>query len=241
MKPWLWCLEPIFLSRGLRCRWTRQGAAKSAARREAAAEGAQRARSGGDSEPAAATVQLPPHAAQEIGRSLRKAGFQDRGAGVFVKEEFGVAAEVHERWQVNVDGVDGDLVDWMIEHVKKNVSSFGEELLKCAHARTANGAWEARLRKGETVEFRGGGDSLHPRIKSGECCRYAPVCKDEDIKEGDIVFCQIKQRYWGHMVKKKTFVGGDHTYEYTISNIHGWENGTCFLDHIYGKVVAHWM
>ena len=105
---------------------------------------------------------------------------------------------------------------------------------------TGNAAWRARLQAGETVEFRGSGNSLHPRIKSGECCRYVPVRKHEDIKEKDIVFCQIKGRYWGHMVKKKTFVGGKDDYEYTISNIHGWENGTCALEHIYGKVVDHW-
>ena len=29
-------------------------------------------------------------------------------------------------------------------------------------------------------------------------------------------------------------------YEYTISNIHGWENGTINLDHVYGKVIDHW-
>ena len=81
---------------------------------------------------------------------------------------------------------------------------------------------------------------MHPRIKSGECCQYTPVFRHDDIKEKDIVFCQIKGRYWGHMVKKKTFVGGDDEFEYTISNIHGFENGTCKLENIYGKVIAHW-
>ncbi|CAK0830633.1 unnamed protein product [Prorocentrum cordatum] len=105
---------------------------------------------------------------------------------------------------------------------------------------TGNAAWKARLQAGEVVQFRGGGNSLHPRIKSGECCKYEPVFKHDDVKEKDIVFCQIKGRYWGHMVKKKTFVGGEKEYEYTISNIHGWENGTICLDHIYGKVIDHW-
>ena len=105
---------------------------------------------------------------------------------------------------------------------------------------TGNAAWKARLRAGETVAFRGGGNSLHPRVKSGECCQYAPVFTHNDVKEKDIVFCQIKGRYWGHMVKKKTFVGGKDEFEYTISNIRGWENGTITLEHIYGKVVDHW-
>jgi hypothetical protein len=105
---------------------------------------------------------------------------------------------------------------------------------------TGNAAWKARLHAGETVAFRGGGNSLHPRIKSGECCQYAPVASHEDVKAKDIVFCQIKGRYWSHLVKKKTFVGGKDEYEYTISNIHGWENGTITLGHVYGKVVDHW-
>eukprot|EP00929_Paragymnodinium_shiwhaense_P045241 TRINITY_DN23138_c0_g1_i1.p1 TRINITY_DN23138_c0_g1~~TRINITY_DN23138_c0_g1_i1.p1 ORF type:complete len:418 (+),score=59.55 TRINITY_DN23138_c0_g1_i1:146-1399(+) len=105
---------------------------------------------------------------------------------------------------------------------------------------TGNAAWKARLQAGETVQFRGGGNSLHPRIKSGECCKYTPVFSHEDVKEKDIVFCQIKGRYWGHMVKKKTFVGGTNEYEYTISNIHGWENGTIPLGNVYGKVIDHW-
>ena len=247
---------------------------------EAAAEGAQRAPSGGDSEPAAgafdedlvATVQLTSHAAREICRSLQKAGFQEYGTGVFVHGECGVAAEVQERLQVSVDGVGRvcALLDWIIDRVDGDVSSFGKQLLIWADAQrgkeekeivsgdggaqpagfelglggvtmTGNAAWKARLQAGETVAFRGGGNSLSPKIRSGECCLYEPVFSHEQIKVRDIVFCQIKGRYWGHMVKKKIFVGGDHTYEYTISNLRGWENGTCHLDHIYGKVVDHWM
>ena len=62
------------------------------------------------------------------------------------------------------------------------------------------------------VQFRSGGNSLNPRTMSGECCKYQPVRTHEDVNEGDIVFCQIGQRYWGHMVKRKTYVGGDPEY-----------------------------
>ena len=60
---------------------------------------------------------------------------------------------------------------------------------------------------------------------SGECCLYQPVRTHEDVNEGDIVFCQIGEKYWGHKVKQKTYVGGD--YVYTISNLKGhekWDN-----------------
>ena len=51
---------------------------------------------------------------------------------------------------------------------------------------TGNAAWKVRLQDGETVSFRGGGNSLAPLIKSGECCTYAPVRKHEDVKVRDV-------------------------------------------------------
>merc|ERR1712008_19470 len=195
------------------------------------------------------------------------AGFEECGARVFVHGELGVVVEIREEvLQVSADGIDAeDAATWVTKQLDGDICGFGEALLKWADAQraagesqygsadgifeqvdkpiaagitlTGNAAWKARLQAGETVEFRGGGNSLHPRIKSGECCRYAPVFQHDDIKEKDIVFCQIKGRFWGHMVKRKTFVGGSVEYEYTISNIHGWENGTCTLEHIYGKVI----
>ena len=50
---------------------------------------------------------------------------------------------------------------------------------------TGNDAYKARLQAGETVQFRGGGNSLHPRIKSGECCKYQPVRTHEDVNKGE--------------------------------------------------------
>merc|ERR1712187_35515 len=131
-----------------------------------------------------------------------------------------------------------------------DVADFGERLLRWAEAQrttdgigdpeeeedereeagrvtlNGNAAWKTRLQRGEIVEFRGGGNSLMPKIRSGECCQYLPVTKHEDIKENDIVFCQIKGRYWGHRVKSITKVGGEDEKHYTISNMKGWENGT---------------
>jgi hypothetical protein len=58
------------------------------------------------------------------------------------------------------------------------------------------------------VQFRGGGNGLAPRVRSGECCTYTPVKTHEDTKQKGIVFCTIKARYSSHLVKKTTFVGG---------------------------------
>jgi hypothetical protein len=105
---------------------------------------------------------------------------------------------------------------------------------------TGHPAYQHRLQNGEVVQFRGGGNSLAPRIRSGECCKYAPVKTHEDVKQKDIVFCTIKGRYWTHLVKKKTFVGGTDEFLYTISNIKGFENGTIPFANIYGKCIDHW-
>ena len=69
---------------------------------------------------------------------------------------------------------------------------------------TGYDAYKARLQAGETVEWSSGGSSLAPRIMPGECCRYEPVTQDDDVEKGDIVFCQIKHRYWQHLVQQKT-------------------------------------
>eukprot|EP00928_Gymnodinium_smaydae_P072171 TRINITY_DN55589_c0_g1_i1.p1 TRINITY_DN55589_c0_g1~~TRINITY_DN55589_c0_g1_i1.p1 ORF type:complete len:301 (+),score=54.65 TRINITY_DN55589_c0_g1_i1:82-984(+) len=104
-------------------------------------------------------------------------------------------------------------------------------------------AFKARLLAGETVGWRSGGNSLAPLIKSRDHCTYAPVSRHEDIKKGDVVFCQIGSRYWEHMVKKKMLDhpgrdGEPDVYIYTISNIHGHENGDTRLEKIYGRCVA---
>ena len=122
-----------------------------------------------------------------------------------------------------------------------SADGIGNQPTASSTRNTGNAAYKARLQAGKTVQFRGGGRSLHPLIKSGECCKYQPVRTHEDVNEGDIVFCQIKRRYWSHMVLQKTFVGGKKKYEYLISNIEGYVNGKTDLKHIYGKVIAHWM
>ena len=69
------------------------------------------------------------------------------------------------------------------------------------------------------------------------------MSRHEDVKVRDVVFCQVKGRFWGHMVKRKTLVqrgrdGDPDVFSYTIANIHGHENGDCKLEHIYGRVIA---
>ena len=102
-------------------------------------------------------------------------------------------------------------------------------------------AFKGTLQEGKNVAFRSSGNSLLPKIKSNECCEYQPVRSHDELKEGDIVFCQIKVRYWQHKVKHKTYVGGKQVYTYTISNAAGHVNGITTLEKIYGKLIDHWM
>lgn len=96
---------------------------------------------------------------------------------------------------------------------------------------TGRAAYIARLRAGETVSFREGGNSMTPRIKHRQKCTYSPVRSRENVKAGDAVFCKVGRSYFTHLV---TAIRGD---QYQISNNHGHVNGWITLDSIYGKVI----
>ena len=97
---------------------------------------------------------------------------------------------------------------------------------------TGKAAYIARLRAGETVCFREGGNSMTPRIKSRQKCTYCPVRAPEDVRVGDAVFCKVGGSYYTHLI---TAIRGD---QYQISNNHGHVNGWITLNSIYGKVIA---
>lgn len=97
---------------------------------------------------------------------------------------------------------------------------------------TSKAAYIARLRAGETISFREGGNSMAPRIKSRQKCTYKPVTTSEDVKIGDAVFCKVGGNYFTHLI---TAMRGD---QYQISNNHGHVNGWITLNSIFGKVIA---
>ena len=96
---------------------------------------------------------------------------------------------------------------------------------------TGKAAWIARLRAGEEVSFREGGNSMTPRIKSREKCTYSPVNSIEDIAVGDAVFCRVGGSYFTHMV---TAIRGEQV---QISNNHGHVNGWTSIQNVFGKVI----
>ena len=93
----------------------------------------------------------------------------------------------------------------------------------------------ARLRKGETVTRRGRGNSMTPRIKSGEKQTLAPV-DPETLEVGDAVFCRVRSMVVTHLLTAIRV--GKKGKEFQISNNHGHVNGWIGPDCIYGKLVA---
>jgi hypothetical protein len=86
----------------------------------------------------------------------------------------------------------------------------------------------AKLRTGETVSFRPTGNSMRPRVESGQLCTVRPVSatgevRIGDIVVGDIVLCRVRGREYLHVVKaiqEDRFQIGNNR-----GGINGWTSG----------------
>lgn len=87
-----------------------------------------------------------------------------------------------------------------------------------------------KLREGETVSFRPRGNSMTPKIKSGDLCTVVPDISE--IKKGDIVLCKVRGSQYLHLVSA---IRGD---QYQISNNHGRVNGWITVSNIFGKLIS---
>lgn len=87
-----------------------------------------------------------------------------------------------------------------------------------------------RLKNGETVQFRPHGNSMQPKINSGELVTVSPDTKD--LKVGDIVFCKVHGNHYVHLIKA---VDGER---FQIANNHGHVNGWVTRNGIYGRVTT---
>jgi hypothetical protein len=76
----------------------------------------------------------------------------------------------------------------------------------------------ATLRAGETVSFRSQGDSMAPRIESGDLCTVEPVDAGV-LRAGDVVLCKVRGAEYLHIVKA---IQGDR---FQIGNNRGHING----------------
>lgn len=84
------------------------------------------------------------------------------------------------------------------------------------------------LQAGRSVTHKPHGNSMTPRIKSGDRIEISP-CEPRDIQTGDIVLAKVKGHYYVHLVTRTSLDG-----RFMISNNHGHDNG--WTRQVYGKV-----
>lgn len=98
-----------------------------------------------------------------------------------------------------------------------------------------------RLKAGETVRFRPHGNSMQPRIKSGQLCTVEPLGSppEASLAPGDVVLCTVGGRQFLHLLSAVTggSKGAPKDKRYQISNNKGHVNGYVQIRHIYGKLV----
>ena len=114
------------------------------------------------------------------------------------------------------------------------------------------------LRNGETVYHWEAGDSMSPMLRHMEYCKIVPLGLDEEVKEGDAVFCKLNSDanpmlhyYMVHQVWQKANFGHDKKTWYkigsTMTTIFGWSNevlgkayGTDIFQEVTDEIRAMW-
>ena len=87
-----------------------------------------------------------------------------------------------------------------------------------------------KLKAGEAVSFRPRGNSMSPKIESGQLCTVEPVSVTE-LKVGDIVLCKVNGSEYLHLVKA---IRGER---FQIGNNRGRINGWVGPNAIFGRLV----
>jgi phage repressor protein C with HTH and peptisase S24 domain len=87
-----------------------------------------------------------------------------------------------------------------------------------------------RLQAGETVSFRPRGNSMVPRIRSGQLCTVGPV-DPATLEPGNVVYCKVRGNVYLHLVKAVK----DGRFQ--IGNNRGRINGWTGPKQVYGKLV----
>ena len=86
-----------------------------------------------------------------------------------------------------------------------------------------------RLKNGETFITSERGNSMEPKIKSGQKHKLEPITW-EQCEVDDIVYCKVKGKMYTHLVQAKNPVKG-----LLIANNKGYKNG--WTKAVYGKVI----
>lgn len=93
-------------------------------------------------------------------------------------------------------------------------------------------AYIAKLKNGETVQFRPRGHSMKGKIESGQLCTIEPIKNIENLQKGDIVLCKVNGNEYLHLIKA---IQGTR---FQIGNNLGRINGWIGANSIYGKCVG---
>lgn len=88
-------------------------------------------------------------------------------------------------------------------------------------------AYIEQLGRGITVQFRPRGNSMTPKINSGNLCTVIPY-DGRDLSRGDIVLCKVRGTQYLHLVS------GVKPGQVQISNNQGHVNGWTPIKNIYG-------
>ena len=88
-----------------------------------------------------------------------------------------------------------------------------------------------KLSQGENVSFRPKGNSMQPKIKSGQLCAVESIADHTTLKVNDIVLCKVKGSQYLHLVSA---IDQDR---FQISNNKGFINGWINKTAIYGKLI----
>ena len=91
------------------------------------------------------------------------------------------------------------------------------------------------LLRGETVSFRPTGNSMIPRIYSGQRVTLAPL-ETPTLAVDDIVLCKIKGRLILHKVGAIQVIRSKTRYR--IENMKGKVNGWIPIARVFGKVIS---
>lgn len=93
--------------------------------------------------------------------------------------------------------------------------------------------YKEALLNGRTIKIRPKGNSMEPKIKSGQLVTISPVFP-ENLKKDDIVFCKVNGNYYIHLIKEIKF---SNKLYFQIGNNKNRINGWTSEDKIYGKVI----
>ena len=88
------------------------------------------------------------------------------------------------------------------------------------------------LQNGETCIVTGYGNSMTPKLKSGESVIMEPVIEETILKKGDIVLCKVNGNYYCHLISS---IRGN---SYQISNNHKHVNGWVSKNNIFGRMIS---